>query len=377
MTQHVDVAVIGGGIVGLAHAWMAARHGLQVALMERSRAAEGASVRNFGMIWPIGQPAGELHRTALRSRSLWQELADHGVVSVEPCGSIHLAHRQDELAVQEEFIGQNTHDVAMLTREQVLNRAPLANPDGLLGGLFSPTELRVNPRIASAQIAAWLTEKYSVDCMFGASVVAIENRLVRVSDGRRWKAERIIVCSGSDLQTLYPQTLAESRLVLCKLQMLKTAPSHRGESSPHLASGLTLRHYAAFRDCPSAPALQARVQQETPELNAYGVHVMASQLASGEVILGDSHEYGPDISPFDKSEIDELILREAKKVFRMDRWGITERWNGIYAKHSVLPVFEQRIEDGVHLFLGTGGAGMTMSFGLVETAWRHWLGETS
>ncbi len=213
--------------------------------------------------------------------------------------------------------------------------------------------------------------------MFGASVVAIENRMVHVSDGRRQRAERIIVCSESDLQTLYPQTLAESRLVLCKLQMLKTAPSHRGESSPHLASGLTLRHYAAFRDCPSAPALQARVQRETPKVNAYGVRVMASQLANGEVILSDSRENRSDNSPFDKSEIDELILSEAKKVFRLDCWGVTERWNVIYAKHPVLPVFEQTMEEGVQLFLGTGGAGMTMSFGLAENAWRDWLGETS
>lgn len=376
MTSHFDVAVVGGGIVGLAHAWMAAKRGLGVLLLERSPQARGASVRNFGMIWPIGQPAGELLSVALRSRDLWLELSSHGVVDVEECGSLHLAHRPDEVAVLEEFCDRETHTACMITPEDATRRTPLANPDGLLGGMWSPTELRVDPRVASSRIATWLAEDRGVDVHFETLVTHVEDGTVHAADGRSWTAERIIVCSGSDLQTLYADVLARSGLQLCKLQMLKAVaqPSHR-PGSPHIASGLTLRHYASFGGCPSLKTLQTRIAEETPELDRHGIHVMASQCRNGEVILGDSHEYGTDITPFDKAEIDALILRELQKVIRLDDWTICERWHGLYAKHPSFPVFESEAADGVQVCVGTGGAGMTLAFGLADRAWRHWAGE--
>ena len=375
MSKHYDVAIVGGGIVGLAHASMAARRQLKVLLLDRSPSAQGASVRNFGMIWPVGQPAGELYSIALKAREFWLELGTQGVLEVERCGSIHVAHQPDELAVLEEFCAKGTHSVEMLNPEQTIERAPLVNPSGLLGGMWSPTELRVDPRTASARIAAWLAEQHGVDCCFNTPITRIENSHIHASDGRQWTAEKTIICSGSDLETLYPDVLQNSGLVLCKLQMLKSLgvpPTTR--PAAHIASGLTLRHYTSFRECPSLQSLQNRIADESPELDRFGIHVMASQFPSGEIILGDSHEYGDQITPFDRAEIDELMLRALKKIIRLENWNITERWHGIYAKHPTLPVFESLTDDGVRVFVGTGGAGMTMSFGLADRAWNNFNG---
>ena len=83
--RHTDAAVVGAGILGLAHAYHLARRGLSVVVFERQPRAEGASIRNFGMLWPIGQPAGPLYRLARRSLELWLELlqASENLISTQ------------------------------------------------------------------------------------------------------------------------------------------------------------------------------------------------------------------------------------------------------------------------------------------------------
>ena len=83
--------VIGAGIVGLATARALAVRGHKVKVFERSQQAVGASVRNFGMVWPIGQPIGELYETALRSRSIWKETCMEAGIWHSENGSLHLA----------------------------------------------------------------------------------------------------------------------------------------------------------------------------------------------------------------------------------------------------------------------------------------------
>lgn len=367
-----DVAIVGAGIVGLAHAWMAVRRGLRVIMFDRSSVAQGATVRNFGMVWPIGQPGGKLYEVSLRSRELWLELDAAGVISADRCGSVHLAHHADEMAVLEEFCAGGTHDCRILSVDETRQLAPLANRDGLRGGLYSPTELRVDPRTAAASIAAWL-ETQGVLRMFATPIAAVDDHILTAADGRQWQADRIIVCSGSDMQTLFPEVLATSGLKLCKLQMLRTVAQPAScKQHAHLASGLTLRHYTSFQHCPSLQAVIRRVAADNPALDRYGVHVMATQSASGEIILGDSHEYGEDITPFDKAEIDQLIIAELKKIICLPDWTIRERWHGIYAKHPQRPVYEAQPQPGVFVAVGPGGAGMTMSFGLADQSWKEW-----
>jgi glycine/D-amino acid oxidase-like deaminating enzyme len=94
---------------------------------------------------------------------------------------------------------------------------------------------------------------------------------------------------------------------------------------------------------------------------------MVSQNETGELTVGDSHEYGLTHDPFDKHFINQMILDYLKRFARFKDETITETWNGIYPK---LTNGESELilqpEEGVTIINCVGGAGMTLSFGLCE-----------
>ncbi|MDX1963556.1 MAG: TIGR03364 family FAD-dependent oxidoreductase [Pirellulales bacterium] len=371
------IAIVGAGIVGLSQAWLASEQGHQVTIFERNHAAIDASIRNFGMIWPIGQTPGLHYQTALRSRARWLKFAAASGLWIKECGTIHLAHRPDEWQVLREF-AELAPDAGisceLLSREGVLSRTPAANPDGLLGGLWSSTELCVNPRVAISALASWLQATQGIKIHFSTPVVAATPEYVQTATGQKHSFDQLLVCSGADIQTLFPQEFANTGLKLCKIQMLRTVPQPANWwIGPHLASGLTLRHYASFGICPSLPQLRARIASETPELDQWGIHVMASQHETGEVTLGDSHEYGADITPFEKSSIDDAMLRELHKIITLPTWQIQNRWVGLYAKNTQGLYWQAQPFPNIRLLTGMGGAGMTMSLGIAERNWQEGL----
>jgi FAD dependent oxidoreductase TIGR03364 len=372
--QRADVAVVGGGIVGLAFAWGAARRGLSVVLFDRTARPQGASVRNFGMIWPIGQPPGPDYDCALRSRARWLELKVKAGLWVAECGSIHLAHQDDEDAVLREFamtapaLGAPCE---YIPAAEAMRRFPAVNADGLRGVLHSPAELAVNPPEAISRISHFLAETHGVQLRLGVAVTDIEMPRLRTATGETWRADRVFVCSGTDFETLFPVVFASSGIRRCKLQMMKTGPQPGGwRLGPHLAGGLTLCHYKAFELCSTVAALKKRVVETMAEYVKYGIHVLASQNDHGEVIIGDSHEYDADISPFDKAEIDDLILTRLRRLANLPDRTITARWNGVYAKHPTKTFVTAEPQPGCVVAVSPGGAGMTLSFGLAEQWWE-------
>jgi glycine/D-amino acid oxidase-like deaminating enzyme len=136
---------------------------------------------------------------------------------------------------------------------------------------------------------------------------------------------------------------------------------------PALCGGLSLVHYKSFEAAESLGALKKLYQQTMPDYLKWGIHVMVSQNGVGELTIGDSHEYGKTLDPFDQQFINDMILDYLKKFAQFRDWTIKESWNGTYAKmqDGSTELFLNP-EEGVYLLNGLGGAGMTLSFGLAE-----------
>jgi glycine/D-amino acid oxidase-like deaminating enzyme len=132
VNRQFDDAVVGAGILGLAHAYHLAKRGRRVVVFERSPEASGASVRNFGMLWPIGQPPGRRYDLARRSLEIWLEVLRSSGLWCERSGSLHLAYHDDEAQVLHEFV-RDTSDrgstVLFLNRKEVLERSHAVRPD--------------------------------------------------------------------------------------------------------------------------------------------------------------------------------------------------------------------------------------------------------
>ena len=86
-------------------------------------------------------------------------------------------------------------------------------------------------------LTGWLHRSFGVQFQFGAEITRCDSLSVAAGN-RRWKAERIWLCTGGELRTLFPDTLQQQNLIACKLQMMRSSPI-QPRIGPMLGAGLT------------------------------------------------------------------------------------------------------------------------------------------
>jgi glycine/D-amino acid oxidase-like deaminating enzyme len=251
--RRVDVAVVGGGITGVALARRLVRDGASVCLLERDHLGAGATGRNAGFLL-TGVAANYAVATATygraRAAEIWQFTIDN--------------HRLLAEALVGAEVGYARHGSWVLPsstdeREQLLASAALLREDGLPGqwhddapesgggpggGLLTPTDGEVDPGQALAALVAPVppgvvfegVEVVGIDASAGEARVYIE--------GAEVAAARVVLAINGYTQRLLPGLPVRA----VRAQMLATSPAPRTITERPVYSDFGYRYWRQLGD---------------------------------------------------------------------------------------------------------------------------------
>jgi glycine oxidase len=211
-TATSDLAVIGGGVIGLAIAWRATQRGLSVCVLERGELGAGTSHVAAGMLAPVTEAdAGELALLELGQRSAraWPAFAARlaeaaGVdAGLRESGALLVARDRDEAAALERELALRLElglDVRRLLPSAARRLEPALAPTVRLA-LDVPGDHCADPRALVLALAE-AARRAGVRLCTGSAVRSVEHSGGHVTGavlagGTVVRAQRIVVAAGA------------------------------------------------------------------------------------------------------------------------------------------------------------------------------------
>ncbi len=157
MKLDVDVAIIGGGLVGSSAALALRGKGLTVTVLDKGFCGAQASGINYGGVRRQGRPPEQLP-LAQRAHAIWPHVA--ALIGLDGeyrrTGHLKLARTQAEMASLEAYARTAAHfglNLELLDRKALQQRYGWISDDAV-GGSLSPDDGQANPRLVATGFAA-------------------------------------------------------------------------------------------------------------------------------------------------------------------------------------------------------------------------------
>jgi L-2-hydroxyglutarate oxidase LhgO len=238
-----DIAIIGGGIVGLATAREITRRypGTSVIVLEKEadlghhQTGHNSGVIHSGVYY---KPGSAKARTCTRGGALLRQFCDENGVRYDECGKIIVARDQSEIAMLEELhrraMANGVPRLALLSREQVREVEPHATG---LRALHVPTAAIIDYRKVTAALARRLTEAGG-RIQTGAGVTAIREtpgEIILQTRAGDVRARAYIACAGlhSDRVVQLSGARPDAKIVPFRGEYFELVPERH-----HLVHGL-------------------------------------------------------------------------------------------------------------------------------------------
>lgn len=205
--ESFDVAIVGGGVIGLSVAWHAARRGLSACVLERGTLAAEASHVAAGMLAPVSEAAfgeDDLLRLTLAGAERWPawaaELrhASGRDPQLRRCGTLIVARDGDEAEALErllEFRRALGLDVERL-RPSAARRLESALAPTVRLALHVPSDHAVDPR-AVCDALAEAARRAGASIRTGAEVERVQRGGVDLAGGGRVEAAEVVIAAGA------------------------------------------------------------------------------------------------------------------------------------------------------------------------------------
>ncbi|MCW2515905.1 MAG: FAD-dependent oxidoreductase [Mycobacterium sp.] len=361
------VTIVGGGILGTAHALEAVQRGHHVTQLEREVEARGATVRNFGLVWVSGRAEHEL-AAALRSRELWERIgARIPGVGFRAAGSLTLLRTPREIAVAEQVVGRS--DAGARGFELVdPDRTRAINPalrGKFLAALHCSRDGAVESRQAMPAIREYLAATDRYEFLPGTEARSVTGTTVRDDRGGRHDADLVLLCPGAVHGGLTREIAGELPVRRVRLQMMQTDPLDEPLTTA-IADGDSFRYYPGFAG--SALDELRDNEPQDPVASEGRMQLLCVQRLHGGLTIGDTHEYDEpfafdvDDAPYDHlaALVEEFLGRPLPRIRR--------RWAGVYSQcvDQGQLVSRTAAADGVWVVTGPGGRGMTLGPAIAE-----------